>query len=205
METNQTLAPPASRLVVPTLGPSQSACPMGLQCAVAAMTLFTSARRTSDRHRGQSRCETVLDVRGELMSRARGPERTTIRWDREEQLGFYARATAWIAPRVIRLQLETGLFLVSRAPRDQPALGSLYQEVSNSVGAGFDPGKGGCRGEDLCSATVSPVRAPAYVEHVLGRRLGECRAILESPSSRARSFRAFRQHFGVSPGMVRCG
>jgi hypothetical protein len=48
---------------------------------------------------------------------------------------------------------------VARAPRDQPALGSLYQEVSNSVGAGFDPGKGGCRGEHLCSATVSPVRA----------------------------------------------
>ncbi|MGC1412026.1 MAG: helix-turn-helix domain-containing protein [Acetobacteraceae bacterium] len=61
----------------------------------------------------------------------------------------------------------------------------------------------------------------SFAEHVLGRRLDECRAILESPSSRARSitdiaytwgfnslasfYRAFRKRFGVSPGMVRRG
>jgi AraC-like DNA-binding protein len=61
----------------------------------------------------------------------------------------------------------------------------------------------------------------SFAEHVLGRRLEECRAILESPSSRARSvtdiayawgfnslpsfYRAFHQRFGVCPGMVRRG
>ena len=61
----------------------------------------------------------------------------------------------------------------------------------------------------------------SFAEHVLGRRLDECRAILESPSSRARSvtdiayawgfnslasfYRTFRQRFGVSPGVVRRG
>ena len=61
----------------------------------------------------------------------------------------------------------------------------------------------------------------SFAEHVLGRRLEECRAILKSPSSKARSvtdiayawgfnslasfYRAFRQQFGVSPGMVRRG
>ncbi len=59
----------------------------------------------------------------------------------------------------------------------------------------------------------------SFAEHVLGRRLEECRAILGNPSSRARSvtdiayawgfnsvasfYRAFRQRFGVSPGVVR--
>jgi AraC-like DNA-binding protein len=59
----------------------------------------------------------------------------------------------------------------------------------------------------------------SFAEHVLDRRLEECRAILASPSSRARSvtdiayawgfnslasfYRAFGQRFGVSPGMVR--
>ncbi len=63
--------------------------------------------------------------------------------------------------------------------------------------------------------------ATSFAEHVMGRRLEECRAILESPASRARSvtdiayawgfnslasfYRAFRQRFGVSPGMVRRG
>jgi AraC-like DNA-binding protein len=63
--------------------------------------------------------------------------------------------------------------------------------------------------------------ATSFAEHEPGRRLEECRAILESPSSRARSvtdiayargfnslasfYRAFRQRFGVSPGMVRRG
>jgi len=61
----------------------------------------------------------------------------------------------------------------------------------------------------------------SFAEHVLGRRLEECRAMLESPSSRSRSvtdiayawgfnslasfYRAFGQRFGVSPGMVRRG
>jgi len=61
----------------------------------------------------------------------------------------------------------------------------------------------------------------SFAEHVLGQRLEECRAILESPSSRARSvtdiayawgfnsiasfYRAFGQRFGVSPGMLRRG
>jgi AraC-like DNA-binding protein len=61
----------------------------------------------------------------------------------------------------------------------------------------------------------------SFAEHVLDRRLEECRAILEGPSSRARSvtdiafawgfnslssfYRAFGQRFGVSPGMVRRG
>ena len=61
----------------------------------------------------------------------------------------------------------------------------------------------------------------SFAEHVQGRRLEECRAILESPSARARSitdiayawglnslasfYRAFGQRFGVSPGMVRRG
>jgi AraC-like DNA-binding protein len=61
----------------------------------------------------------------------------------------------------------------------------------------------------------------SFAEHVLGRRLEECRAMLESPSARARSvtdiayawgfnslasfYRAFGQRFGVSPGMVRGG
>ena len=60
-----------------------------------------------------------------------------------------------------------------------------------------------------------------FAEHVLGRRLEECRAMLESPSARARSvtdiayawgfnslasfYRAFGRRFGVSPGMVRGG
>ena len=59
----------------------------------------------------------------------------------------------------------------------------------------------------------------SFSEYVLGRRLEECRAILESSSSRARSvtdiayawgfnslasfYRAFGRRFGVSPGMVR--
>jgi AraC-like DNA-binding protein len=59
----------------------------------------------------------------------------------------------------------------------------------------------------------------SFAEHVLGRRLEECRAILESPSSRARPvtdivyawgfnnlasfYRAFRREFGVSPGELR--
>jgi AraC-like DNA-binding protein len=59
----------------------------------------------------------------------------------------------------------------------------------------------------------------SFAEHVLGRRLEECRAILENPSSRGRSvadiayawgfnslasfYRAFGQRFGVSPGMLR--
>ena len=73
-----------------------------------------------------------------------------------------------------------------------------------------------------CSATASPVRAYRTGfrgRRRLGRRLEECRAILESPSSKARSitdiayawgfnslasfYRAFGQRFGVSPGMVR--
>lgn len=61
----------------------------------------------------------------------------------------------------------------------------------------------------------------SFAEHVLGLRLEECRAILKSPSSRARSvtdiayawgfnslasfYRAFGQRFGVSPGTVRRG
>jgi AraC-like DNA-binding protein len=61
----------------------------------------------------------------------------------------------------------------------------------------------------------------SFAEHVLGRRLEECRATLESPSSRARSvtdiayawdfnslasfYRTFGQRFGVSPGMIRRG
>jgi AraC-like DNA-binding protein len=61
----------------------------------------------------------------------------------------------------------------------------------------------------------------SFAEHVLGQRLEECRAMLESPSSRTRSvtdiayawgfnslasfYRAFGQRFGVSPGMVRRG
>jgi len=61
----------------------------------------------------------------------------------------------------------------------------------------------------------------SFAEHVQGRRLEECRAILESPSSKARSvtdigfvwgfnslasfYRTFGQRFGVSPGMVRRG
>jgi AraC-like DNA-binding protein len=63
--------------------------------------------------------------------------------------------------------------------------------------------------------------ATSFAQHVLGRRLDECRAMLESPSSRARSvtdiayawgfnslasfYRAFGRRFGVSPGMVRRG
>ena len=59
----------------------------------------------------------------------------------------------------------------------------------------------------------------SFGEHVLGQRLEECRAILESPSGRSRSvtdiayawgfnslasfYRAFGQRFGVSPGMLR--
>ncbi len=59
----------------------------------------------------------------------------------------------------------------------------------------------------------------SFAEHVLDRRLEECRATLESPSSRARSvtdiayawgfgslasfYRAFHRRFGVSPGMLR--
>jgi AraC-like DNA-binding protein len=58
----------------------------------------------------------------------------------------------------------------------------------------------------------------SFTEHVLGRRLEECRLILESPSGRARSvtdiayawgfnslasfYRAFGQRFGVSPGTL---
>jgi AraC-like DNA-binding protein len=61
----------------------------------------------------------------------------------------------------------------------------------------------------------------SFAEHVRGRRLEECRAILESPSSRTRSvtdvayawgfnslasfYRAFHRRFGVSPGTVRRG
>ncbi len=61
----------------------------------------------------------------------------------------------------------------------------------------------------------------SFAEHVLRRRLEECRAILESPSSGGRSvtdiayawgfnslasfYRAFGQRFGMSPGMVRRG
>ena len=61
----------------------------------------------------------------------------------------------------------------------------------------------------------------SFAEHVLARRLEECRAILESPSNRTRSvtdiayawgfnslasfYRAFGQRFGVSPGRVRRG
>ena len=61
----------------------------------------------------------------------------------------------------------------------------------------------------------------SFAEHVLGRRLEECRAMLENPSARARTvtdiayawgfnslapfYRAFGQRFGVSPGMVRRG
>ena len=60
----------------------------------------------------------------------------------------------------------------------------------------------------------------SFAQHVLGRRLDACRAMLESPSSRARSitdiayawgfdslpsfYRSFGRRFGVSPGMVRC-
>ena len=59
----------------------------------------------------------------------------------------------------------------------------------------------------------------SFAEHVLGRRLEECRAILERPSRMARSitdiayawgfnnlasfYRAFRREFGVSPGELR--
>lgn len=59
----------------------------------------------------------------------------------------------------------------------------------------------------------------SFAQHVLGRRLDECRAMLASPSSKARSitdiayawgfdslpsfYRAFGRRFGVSPGMVR--
>jgi AraC-like DNA-binding protein len=59
----------------------------------------------------------------------------------------------------------------------------------------------------------------SFSEHVQGRRLKECRAILEGPSSRARSitdiayawgfnnlasfYRTFRREFGVSPGELR--
>ena len=61
----------------------------------------------------------------------------------------------------------------------------------------------------------------SFAEYVMGRRLEECRAILESPSSRGRSvtdiayglgfnslasfYRTFRKRFGVSPGVVRGG
>ena len=61
----------------------------------------------------------------------------------------------------------------------------------------------------------------SFAEYVLGRRLEECRATLESPSNRTRSvtdiayawgfnslasfYRAFNRRFGVSPGMVRRG
>jgi AraC-like DNA-binding protein len=59
----------------------------------------------------------------------------------------------------------------------------------------------------------------SFAQHVLTRRLEECRAILESPSSRARSvtdiayawgfnnlasfYRAFRRRYGISPGEFR--
>jgi AraC-like DNA-binding protein len=59
----------------------------------------------------------------------------------------------------------------------------------------------------------------SFAEHVLGRRLEECRSLLESPSGRSRSitdiayawgfnslasfYRAFGQRFGVSPGALR--
>jgi len=59
----------------------------------------------------------------------------------------------------------------------------------------------------------------SFAEHVQGRRLKECRAMLEGPSGRARSitdiayawgfnnlasfYRAFRREFGVSPGELR--
>ena len=61
----------------------------------------------------------------------------------------------------------------------------------------------------------------SFAQHVLGRRLEECRATLESPASRGRSitdiayawgfnslasfYRAFGQRFGISPGTVRRG
>ncbi|MGE5152209.1 MAG: helix-turn-helix domain-containing protein, partial [Rhodospirillaceae bacterium] len=59
----------------------------------------------------------------------------------------------------------------------------------------------------------------SFAQHVLARRLSECRAALESPAQRGRTvtdiafawgfnnlasfYRAFRRHFGVGPGDVR--
>jgi AraC-like DNA-binding protein len=59
----------------------------------------------------------------------------------------------------------------------------------------------------------------SFAEHVLDRRLEECRAMLQGPSGRDRSvteiayawgfnnlasfYRAFRRRFGVSPGNLR--
>jgi hypothetical protein len=84
-----------------------------------------------------------------------GTERNSLAFTRARQRGLplassgcnWRPAFSWCRgrPEISRHSLENWI--------------CLYQEVSNSVGAGFDPGKGGCRGEHLCSATVSPVRA----------------------------------------------
>ena len=55
-----------------------------------------------------------------------------------ERRGFYARATAWTAPCVIRLRLETGPFRVSRGPLEisRHSLENwicLYQEMSDGA------------------------------------------------------------------------